>query len=60
MPTEETHRFATIVDVACTLIGKNPFGSISAGHITLRGFTTAIQIESKTRSRDNILKNLLY
>lgn len=47
MPTEETHCFATIVDVACTLVGKNPFGSICEGHITLRGFTTAMQIESK-------------
>ena len=47
-PTEETHCSATIVDVACTLVGKNPFGNICEGHITLRGSTTAMQIESKT------------
>ncbi len=48
MPTEETHDFATIVDVACTLVGKDPFGKISGGHITLRGYVTEMKIESKT------------
>ena len=47
-PTEETHDFAIIIDVACTLAGKDPFGKISGGHITLRGHTTKIAIASTT------------
>ncbi len=42
----EAHDFATIVDVSCTLATADPYGKISASHLTLEGFTTTMSIES--------------
>ncbi|KAL8660125.1 MAG: hypothetical protein Q9202_006781 [Teloschistes flavicans] len=47
MPTEDTHDFAAVVDVACTVKGKDPFGGVSAGYVTLRGALTEMSIASK-------------
>lgn len=47
MPTKDTHDFAAVVDVACTVKGKDPFGGVSAGYVTLRGPLTEMSIASK-------------
>lgn len=47
LPTPETHELATIIDISCELAGSDSCGKVKSGHITLRGYTTEMKIESK-------------
>ena len=45
IPSPDTHKFASIIDVSCKLDGNGACGPVSSGHITLRGYTTNMNID---------------
>lgn len=46
VPTSVTHEFATVISILCAVAGLDPFGKVSEGHMTLRGYVTEMKISS--------------
>lgn len=46
VPIVDTHDFATIVGVSCTLDGQDPFGKVSEARMILSGYLTEMKISS--------------